>query len=341
MYSEPIFGGANTTTAPEYVDVYKQDGTLLFRVDMGYNVRAANDHETTLFAEDFDGDGKSELMLKTALGTRIGNWDEASQSVVYPDTLATVVGGEDGLDTTTEKFTEYFATGDEQALDTYWSLLNSFSIAYRSPTAGGGNDGPNDPNAQAVDQDVPRRPDRPRQGRPGVLLGLRVGRRSRRGRARRQRDVSVPVPGERRRGELGHDAGHPARQLLVPGLPRPRRGHVGERLQGADHGRVGGVLAGAPVEGRFVRRRAGQPRQPLRRRRGRARRREQVRRLPARLLPPHHARRLQHRGRPGQPAGQLRLGGPAVLVARRQRLRLPEPRQPLHHLGRPRRRRLG
>jgi Rhamnogalacturonan I lyases beta-sheet domain len=145
MYSEPIFGGANTTTAPEYVDVYKQDGTLLFRVDMGYNVRAANDHETTLFAEDFDNDGKSELMLKTGLGTRIGNWDEASQSVVYPDTLDTVVGGEDGLKTTTEKFKEYFATGDEQALDTYWSLLNSFSIAYRSPTAGGGNDGPNDP----------------------------------------------------------------------------------------------------------------------------------------------------------------------------------------------------
>ena len=88
--------------------MYKQDGTLLFRVDMGYNVRAANDHETTLFAEDFDGDGKSELMLKTALGTRIGNWDEASQSVVYPD--SGVVGGEDGLNSTTDKFKEYFAT---------------------------------------------------------------------------------------------------------------------------------------------------------------------------------------------------------------------------------------
>lgn len=143
MYSEPIFGGSNTTTAPEYIDVYKQDGTLLFRVDMGYNVRAANDHETTLFAEDFDGDGKSELMLKTALGTRIGNWDEASQTVVYPD--SGVVGGEDGLNSTTDRFKEYFATGDEQALDTYWSLLNSFTISYRSPTAGGGNDGPNDP----------------------------------------------------------------------------------------------------------------------------------------------------------------------------------------------------
>jgi chitodextrinase len=145
MYSEPIFGGANTTTAPEYVDVYKQDGTLLFRVEMGYNVRSGNDHETTLFAGDFDTDGKAELMLKTALGTRIGNWDEASQSVAYPDTLGTVVGGDDGLKSTVDQFKEYFATGDEAALDTYWSLLNSFTISYRSPTAGNGNDGVNDP----------------------------------------------------------------------------------------------------------------------------------------------------------------------------------------------------
>lgn len=145
MYSEPIYSGGNTTTAPEYIDVYKLNGTLLFRVDMGYNVRAANDHETTLFAEDFDGDGKAELMLKTALGTRIGNWDEASQSVVYPNTTSTVVGGKDGLNATTDKFKEYFAAGNTHALDTYWSLLNSFDICYRSPIAGGGNDGVNDP----------------------------------------------------------------------------------------------------------------------------------------------------------------------------------------------------
>jgi hypothetical protein len=145
MYSEPIFGGANSTTAPEYVDVYKQDGTLLFRVEMGYNVRAGNDHETTLFAGDFDTDGKSELMLKTALGTRIGNWDEAAQRVTYADTLGTVVGGDDGLKSTVDQFKQYFATGDAAALDTYWSLLNSFTISYRSPTAGNGNDGVNDP----------------------------------------------------------------------------------------------------------------------------------------------------------------------------------------------------
>ena len=149
MMSDPIYGPNGMISAPEFIDVYKMDGTLLFRVDMGYNVKSGNDHENNLMVQDFDNDGKSELMLKTGLGTRIGNWDEASQDVVYPDTLDTVVGGEDGLASTSDKFKEYFATGNDEALDTYWAILNSFDICYRSPTAGGGNDGPNDPNAKA------------------------------------------------------------------------------------------------------------------------------------------------------------------------------------------------
>ena len=101
MYSDPIYNAKSLNTGVEYVDVYKMDGTLLFRVEMGYNVACSNDHENNLYVQDFDGDGKSELILKTALGTQIGNWDEASQKVVYPETLDTVVGGEDGLASTT------------------------------------------------------------------------------------------------------------------------------------------------------------------------------------------------------------------------------------------------
>jgi len=145
MYSEPIYNGNNTTTAPEYIDAYKLDGTLLFRIDMGYNERANNDHSTTLMVEDFDGDGRAELMIKTALGTRIGHWDEERQEVVFPDTPDTVVGGEDGLRATTPAFETYFREGETASLDTYWSLLNSFSICYRTPTAAPGNDGLNDP----------------------------------------------------------------------------------------------------------------------------------------------------------------------------------------------------
>lgn len=149
MYSDPIYNARSLNTGLEYVDVYKMDGTLMFRVEMGYNVACSNDHENNLYVQDFDGDGKSELILKTALGTQIGNWSEDAQTVVYPETLDTVVGGEDGLNSTTTKFKEYFATGDDEALDTYWGVLNSFDICYRSPTAGDGNDGPNDPSKKA------------------------------------------------------------------------------------------------------------------------------------------------------------------------------------------------
>ena len=144
MESEPLRHGQAITTAPVYIDVYKQDGTLLFRVDMGYNIRATNGHETTMFAEDFDGDGKAELMLKTGLGSRIGNWDESQQKVVYEDTADTVVGGETGLEATTDAFAGYFETGDTAKLDEHWAILDTFTISYRSPLQTGGNDGPND-----------------------------------------------------------------------------------------------------------------------------------------------------------------------------------------------------
>ena len=144
LESEPLRYGHATTGAPVYIDVYKLDGSLLFRVDMGYNVRSTNGHETTMFAQDFDGDGKAELMLKTGLGTRIGHWDEAQQTVVYDNEAEDVVGGEIGLESTTDAFINYFETGNTQKLDEHWAILNSFTISYRSPIQVGGNDGVND-----------------------------------------------------------------------------------------------------------------------------------------------------------------------------------------------------
>jgi hypothetical protein len=55
-------------TGNVYVDAYKMDGTKLWRIDLGRNIRAGA-HYTQLLAYDFDGDGKAELSLKTAEGT--------------------------------------------------------------------------------------------------------------------------------------------------------------------------------------------------------------------------------------------------------------------------------
>jgi hypothetical protein len=56
-------------TGNVYVDAYKMDGTRLWRIDLGHNIRAGA-HYTQMLAYDFDGDGKAEVSFKTADGTK-------------------------------------------------------------------------------------------------------------------------------------------------------------------------------------------------------------------------------------------------------------------------------
>lgn len=55
-------------TGPTLIDAYRLDGTRLWRIDLGANIRAGA-HYTTFLAYDFDGDGRAEVMMKTADGT--------------------------------------------------------------------------------------------------------------------------------------------------------------------------------------------------------------------------------------------------------------------------------
>jgi hypothetical protein len=50
------------------VDAYTLDGTRLWRIDLGRNIRAGA-HYTQFLVYDFDGDGKAEIVMKTADGT--------------------------------------------------------------------------------------------------------------------------------------------------------------------------------------------------------------------------------------------------------------------------------
>ncbi|WP_462409471.1 rhamnogalacturonan lyase [Neobacillus sp. Marseille-QA0830] len=61
-------------TGNTYIDSYKMDGTLLYRIDLGVNIRSGA-HYTEYLVYDFDGDGKSEVMFKTAPGTKVINYD--------------------------------------------------------------------------------------------------------------------------------------------------------------------------------------------------------------------------------------------------------------------------
>ncbi|XEC93773.1 SGNH/GDSL hydrolase family protein [Paenibacillus tarimensis] len=55
-------------TGNVYLDAYKMDGTLLWRIDMGRNIRAGA-HYTQFMVYDLDGDGRAEIAMKTADGT--------------------------------------------------------------------------------------------------------------------------------------------------------------------------------------------------------------------------------------------------------------------------------
>jgi len=52
-----------------YLDAYKLDGTFMWRIDLGINIRSGA-HYTQHLVADFDQDGKAEVVCKTAPGTR-------------------------------------------------------------------------------------------------------------------------------------------------------------------------------------------------------------------------------------------------------------------------------
>jgi rhamnogalacturonan endolyase len=55
-------------TDPPILEAYKLDGTLLWRINLGHNIREGA-HYTQFIAYDLDGDGRAELACKTADGT--------------------------------------------------------------------------------------------------------------------------------------------------------------------------------------------------------------------------------------------------------------------------------
>lgn len=61
---------AGVTGTPVF-DAYKLDGTHLWRIDLGINIREG-EHYTQFMVYDLDGDGRAEMVCKTADGTKDG-----------------------------------------------------------------------------------------------------------------------------------------------------------------------------------------------------------------------------------------------------------------------------
>ena len=70
------------------IDCYKLDGTKLWRIDLGKNIRAGA-HYTQFMVYDFDGDGRAEMVCKTAQGSIDAEGNYVS-SVADEDEIKTV-----------------------------------------------------------------------------------------------------------------------------------------------------------------------------------------------------------------------------------------------------------
>jgi len=128
--------GGNSIVAPAFVDVYKLDGTLLFRVDCGPNVMLNNHHQPMIFVQDFDNSGMASLIMKLANGAQVGNLSDPNNrlsTVVYSGLPQDVVGGEEGLKSTREAISRYATQGDAASLDKYWNMVNGWSISLHRP----------------------------------------------------------------------------------------------------------------------------------------------------------------------------------------------------------------
>ena len=100
-------------TGTVFIDAYKLDGKRLWRIDLGKNIRAGA-HYTQFQVFDYDGDGKAEMIVKTADGTIDGtgkavgdkskDYRDGNGLVLKGPEYLTVFRGSDGAAITTINF---------------------------------------------------------------------------------------------------------------------------------------------------------------------------------------------------------------------------------------------
>lgn len=78
-------------SGPCILDAYKLDGTRLWRINLGPNIRAGA-HYTEFLVYDFDGDGKAELICKTADGSIDGQGTRIGTTTVWVSTASATQG---------------------------------------------------------------------------------------------------------------------------------------------------------------------------------------------------------------------------------------------------------
>lgn len=99
--------GKEGKASPTYLSCHKMDGTQLWRLCLGHNIRSGN-HTMTFLVYDFDGDGRAEMICRTAAGSTDGNGAYVSEAgdadikatdntKTYQNSKGYVTGGEEFL----------------------------------------------------------------------------------------------------------------------------------------------------------------------------------------------------------------------------------------------------
>ena len=130
--------GKEGYSSPAYISCYEMDGTPLWTIDTGYGIRSGN-HYTQFLVYDFDGDGKAEVIFKTAAGTKDGQGHYVSEAATDPaikgiDNTATHVNS-NGRVTAGEELLTVFNGMTGEAMHTIWYSPNRALVNF--PTADG------------------------------------------------------------------------------------------------------------------------------------------------------------------------------------------------------------
>lgn len=76
-------------TGKQYIDCYELDGTLRYRIDLGLNIRSGA-HYTEFLVGDYNRDGRAEVAMKTAPGTKIETFNNNNQNQIASEKYITI-----------------------------------------------------------------------------------------------------------------------------------------------------------------------------------------------------------------------------------------------------------
>lgn len=127
-------------TGNVYLDAYQINGTRMWRIDLGRNIRAGA-HYTQFLVYDFDGDGKAEVACKTAdatvdgagtvIGTASADYRNSSGYVLSGPEYLTVFNGQTGAAMATTNYLPARGTVSSWG-DSYGNRVDRFiaAVAY-------------------------------------------------------------------------------------------------------------------------------------------------------------------------------------------------------------------